>query len=227
MTAAAPALEDLDSRTRRRLAHYATRLLERNASLNLTAARSPAAIEEHLRDSLTLMPFAREPLIDIGSGGGFPAIPLAIVTGYAVTAIEAVAKKGRFLEATAAELGLCLSVIIGRAEEAAHRPDLRARFSSATARGIGRLSTVLELTVPFLVSGGTAVLQRGRPDRDEAVAAAGAAVMLGAEITGEHRIAAPPDERRIVLVRKAAATPSRFPRRSGIPAKRPLGSSHG
>jgi len=223
--AAAGRFEDVDPQTRRRLDRFAALLLERNASLNLTAARSAEGVEEHLCDSLTLMAYVRDPLVDIGSGGGFPAIPLAIATGYAVTAIEAVAKKARFLEATAAELALPLSVVIGRAEETAHRPDLRERFCSATARAIGSFSTVLELTVPFLALGGIAALQRARMEDDEWRAGAHAASLLGAEIIGDSRTATLPDQRRIVLVRKTATTSSRFPRRSGVPAKRPLGTA--
>ncbi|MBC5798465.1 MAG: 16S rRNA (guanine(527)-N(7))-methyltransferase RsmG [Candidatus Eremiobacteraeota bacterium] len=228
MTGAPRRWEDVDGATRRRLDHYAALLLTRNAAFNLTAARSPAAVEEHVRDSLTLLPYVRDPLIDVGSGGGFPAIPLAIATGYAVTAVEAVAKKVRFLRATAAELGLNLSVVAGRAEEAARRPDLRARFGSVTARGVGGFATVLELTVPFLAIDGLAVLQRGRLADAERTAGADAALMLGAALVGEYRAIPESDQRRIVLVRKVSPTAPRFPRRSGVPAKRPLGGArHG
>ncbi len=217
------AIGNLDPATCRQLEKYVELLLDSNATLNLTAARSRAAVEEHLRDSLTVLPYVRDPLVDIGSGGGFPAIPLAIVTGFAVTAIEAVAKKARFLQWVVDELLLKVTVVAARAEEAAHRPELRERFGSATARGIAGAATVLELTVPFLEEGGTAVLQRGRLSDDERAAACDAALVLGAEIAGEVRTGGLSDERRILLARKTAASAPRFPRRAGTPAKRPLG----
>jgi hypothetical protein len=98
-TYAAPAgLDALSPVLRTKIERFADLLLERNASVNLTAARSREAIFEHVRDSLTIAPYLSEPFADIGSGGGFPAIPLAIATGYRGALIEAVAKKARFLD---------------------------------------------------------------------------------------------------------------------------------
>ena len=216
------ALKDLAPAARSQCERYVELLLEFNATHNLTAARSPAAVDEHVRDSLSLIPHVCNPLVDIGSGGGFPAIPLAIATGFAVTTIEAAAKKARFLRFVAEQLGLNVTVLKARAEEAGHRPDLRERFGSATARGIGGVSTVLELTVPFLRKGGVAALQRGWLRDDERAAAWDAALVLGAEIIGERRTGGVDDGRRILLARKTAPSAARFPRRAGIPAKRPL-----
>jgi 16S rRNA (guanine527-N7)-methyltransferase len=102
---------------------------------------------------------------------------------------------------------------------------LREAFASATARAVASTPAVLELTIPFLSIGGVAVLQRGKLDERERSAAADAALVLGAEIVDELAAdpAGPePDERRVLVVRKIAPTGQRFPRRAGIPSKRPL-----
>jgi 16S rRNA (guanine527-N7)-methyltransferase len=215
---------DVDGATRAALARYVALLLERNALVNLTAARDPEAIAAHVRDSFALVPYVRLPLVDIGSGGGFPGIPLAIVLGGPVTLVESVGKKAAFLRDVAAALGLGVTVVRERAEEAARNPALRGRFASATARAVASAPTVIELTVPFLEVGGVAVLQRGRLDERERTAATDAALVLGAEVAAEHPAGAgePGDERRVLLVRKLDPTAQRFPRRAGIPAKRPL-----
>ena len=201
------------------LAAYARLLLKVNASYNLSAARSAREVAAHVADALTLLPYLREPLLDVGSGGGFPALPLAIASGARATLLESVAKKARFLEAVVAELGLPVRVVAARAETAAHLPDLREQFSSATARAVGSLPTVLELTVPFLAPGGRALLQRGSLSEAERRAGEGAALMLGARIAEEVEL---DGVRRIVLAEKYGPTPARFPRRTGIPQKRPL-----
>ncbi len=120
----------LSAGDRERLDAFATFLLEANRNVNLTAARDREAVWEHIEDSLTLAPYVRGPLIDIGSGGGFPAIPLEIVTGVEMTLIESLEKKARFLRAAAERFSLPISVEARRAEEAAHDPALRERFAS-------------------------------------------------------------------------------------------------
>jgi 16S rRNA (guanine527-N7)-methyltransferase len=170
-------------------------------------------------DSLTLARYVEAPLVDVGSGGGLPAIPLAIVTGCPVTLVESITKKAAFLEAAIGTLGLSGHVIPQRAELAGRDPDLRERFGSATARAVSTAPTVLELVVPFLKVGGVAVLQRGKMDARERNAVADAAPMLGAELSEEISLNG---ARRILLVRKTASTPTRFPRRAGVPEKRPL-----
>jgi 16S rRNA (guanine527-N7)-methyltransferase len=210
-----------DVRAAARMETYVALLLERNAELNLTGAKTIEGAFEHVRDSLSLAPYVREPLVDIGSGGGFPAIPLAIALGMRMALVESVVKKARFLREVIAVLDLPVTVHATRAEVAARDPELRERFASATARAVASASTVIELTVPFLQVGGVAILQRGALTPAERAAATDAALVLGAQVTGE--ISFEGDERRRVLVvQKVGATGQRFPRRVGIPAKRPL-----
>lgn len=201
------------------LAHYGAMLLDTNRRFNVTGAGTPEELLPHLLDSLSVAPHVQGPLVDIGSGGGLPAIPLAIATGVHVTLVESTSKKAAFLEAVLGTLNLEGRVIPQRAELAGRDPALRGQFACATARAVSSAPTVLELAVPFLRIGGVAVLQRGRLDERERNAVLDAAPMLGAELSEEIPL---DGERRVLLVKKTMATSQRFPRRTGIPEKRPL-----
>lgn len=209
----------LDAAVRARLARYGALVLAANRRFNLTGAKTAEELAAHLIDSLTVVPYVREPYIDVGSGAGLPAIPVALATGMPVTLVEATAKKARFLESLSEELGIAGTVIAERAESAAHRTDLRERYASGTARALGAAATVAELLIPFLEIGGIAVLQRGAPAPEEEISLEDASLMLGGSLEREIPLE---KDRRIILLRKSAPTPHRFPRRAGVPAKRPL-----
>lgn len=200
------------------LARYGALVLDANRRFNLTGSKTAAEFAPHLLDSLTVLPYLSAPYVDVGSGAGLPAIPVAIAAGMAITMIESTAKKARFLEATLERLGVRGEVLAERAEVAGHAEDLRERFASGTARAVGSASTVAELLLPLIAPGGLAVLQRGGRDDDRS-ALEDAALVLGGAVEREIALEG---GRSIVLVRKTAATPLRFPRRSGVPAKRPL-----
>jgi 16S rRNA (guanine527-N7)-methyltransferase len=204
---------------RERLALYGTLVLEANRRFNLTGAKSADELTQHILDSLTVVPFAHEPYVDVGSGAGLPAIPVAIAASITPTMIEATAKKARFLQTALDALGLDGRVVSERAEIAAHRAGLREQFASGTARAVGTAPTVAELLLPFIELGGTAILQRGAIDAAELRAVEDAALMLGARVENEIIVGG---DRRLLLVRKESSTPLRFPRRPGMPAKRPL-----
>jgi 16S rRNA (guanine527-N7)-methyltransferase len=210
----------VDDAARGRLAHFIRRLLERNDAINLTGARDVAAVLAHVRDSLSIADRIGEPHVDVGSGGGFPAVPLAIVTGRRMSLIESATKKAAFLREIVAELGLAVEVHAVRAEEAGRDQALRGKFASATARAVATVPAVLELTLPLLCVGGVAVLQRGRFDPVERRATSDALLVLGGELLEE--VPGTGEDRRVLIVRKVAPTQARFPRRPGIPAKRPL-----
>ena len=201
------------------LAQYGARLLATNRNVNLTGAKSPEELAPHLVDCLTVAPYITGPLVDVGSGGGLPAVPLAIATGVDVTMIESTTKKVRFLQETIADLGLAGRAIAERAEVAGHDPSLRGQFKSGTARAVSSAPTVLELVLPFLSPGGLGVFQRAAFEPGERNAAEDAALVLGAILEAEVPLEG---ERRILLVRKTGETTLRFPRRVGIPEKRPL-----
>jgi 16S rRNA (guanine527-N7)-methyltransferase len=211
---------------REHLARYGARVLESNRKFNLTGAKNAAEFAPHIIDSVTIAPYIEQSLVDVGSGGGLPAIPLAIVTGVPVLMIESTAKKARFLEEMLAEFGLAGSALAERAEVAAHKEELREHFHTGTARAVSTAPTVVELLLPFIHPGGRAVLQRGTMDDRELQAAEDASLMLGGHVdrvvqqlpeVGEAGIV-----RQLVIVEKTGKTPLRFPRRVGIPEKRPL-----
>jgi len=208
-----------DALHRPELARYGGLVLDRNRSLNLTAARTPEAFAGQILDALTLLPYAASPLIDVGSGAGLPGIVLAIAGGCEVTLVDATAKKVAFLADALRALDLPGRALAGRAEELARDPELRERFACATARAVGPAPTVLELTLPFLCVGGRALLQRGAWEPHESDACADAALVLGGRMSEEITLG---DRRRIVVVDKVAPTVARFPRRAGVPARRPL-----
>jgi 16S rRNA (guanine527-N7)-methyltransferase len=201
------------------LSRYGALVLEANRRVNLTGAKSPAALAPHLLDSLTVASHVREPYVDVGSGAGLPGIPVAFAAGIAVTLIEASAKKAAFLVETLEELNLPGSVIQQRAEDAGHDDALRERFASGTARALSGVTTVAELLLPLIAPGGVAVLQRGRFDERERRSLDDASLMLGGRVESELALEG---ERRILLLRKELPTPLRFPRRAGVPEKRPL-----
>jgi 16S rRNA (guanine527-N7)-methyltransferase len=204
---------------RDRLVRFGRMVLEANRSFNLTGAKSEEDIAVHLLDSLTIVPHVTQDLVDIGSGAGFPAIPVALVTGYPVTLVETTRKKAQFLERVLETFDLRGEVVAERAEIAARSELLRDRFTSGTARAVGSGPTVVELVLPFIAVGGRALLQRGKLDDLERAAMSDAAPMLGAEVEGELPAGG---DRRIIVIRKLSLTPQRFPRRPGIPDQRPL-----
>jgi 16S rRNA (guanine527-N7)-methyltransferase len=202
-----------------RLAAYGALLLEANRRVNLTGAKDAIALVPHLLDALTLAGDVTENLVDVGSGGGLPGIPLALATGARVVLIEPTAKKAAFLARALAACGIDGDVIAERAEVAGRDGRLREQFAFATARAVAQASTVAELTVPFLRIGGRALLQRAALEARERRALTDAAPMLGADLIEERELAG---DHRILVLEKHRATEQRFPRRNGVPGKRPL-----
>ncbi len=166
-------------------------------------------------------------LVDVGSGGGVPGLPLALARpGWRVTLIESERRKAAFLEEAGAALGLGtrLSVRAERAERAGRDAARRDRFGAAVARAVGPAATCLELTLPLVRPGGRAVLYRGPAQAAaDLEAARAAAPLLGGGAPWLRELTLPSGAGRCLLVvPKVAPTPERFPRREGVPAKRPL-----
>jgi 16S rRNA (guanine527-N7)-methyltransferase len=214
------------------LARYRDLLLEWNQRINLTAIREPAAVERlHLVDALGLLrvvsqaELAGARLADIGTGAGLPGIPLAIIApGLRLTLIEATGKKVAFLQAAIDTLGLPgVEALHGRAEELAHRIDLRERFHLVTARALAEMPALLELCLPFCRLGGR-VLAAKKTGIDAEIVAAGRALReLGGEVLARTPLALPGlEDRQVVVVGKVRPTPPAYPRRPGLPAKQPL-----
>ncbi len=211
-----------------RLGHYLAILLDATTRFNLTAITSvEEAWQRHILDSLTLLPVLADlpedaKIADVGSGGGAPALPLAIVMpGAQFTLIEATKKKADFLRAAAERLGLKnVEVLNDRAEALGAHPSLhRAAFDAVTARAVGRLVILSELTVPLAKVGGLVALIKGQKADEELEEAKQALHMLHASHAGT--VDTPTG--RIVVLEKRRTTPIDFPRRPGEPVRAPLG----
>ncbi len=220
---------DLDRDRLAGLAAFHRLFVDANARTNLTAVREPEAVwHRMIVDALTVLPVIGDAatLVDVGTGGGLPGIPLAIARpDLAVTLVEATGKKCEALTRFVEGLGLDrVSVVNGRAETVARDPALRERFDVATSRALGALPVVLELTLPFIAIGGEAIAMKGPAVAAELDGAASALQRLGGG-RPEVRRSYPDDfENDLVLVRipKRRATPRAFPRAPGLPKKQPL-----
>ena len=219
---------DLATETLGRLGAFLDRLLETNRRFNLTAVREPQeAWDRHILDSVSLIPFLPEEgrVIDVGSGGGLPALPLAIACpGLAVTALESTGKKARFIAETAEAMGLeNLEVIQDRAETAGQDPDCRERYDTATARGVGPMNVLLELTLPLVRVGGRVLAMKGARTEQELRDCGDGLMLLGAGPVAVHEtLPGIEPEAVVVEVLKDRRTPAEYPRRPGVPKKEPL-----
>lgn len=226
----------LDDAQLARFAMLSDLLLDWNTRVNLTAITEPAeVVTRHFLDSLTcavaLSPEERArplALLDVGSGAGFPGLPLAIAfPHWQVTLLEATGKKTRFQEAAVAALGLANArALNGRAEELAHQPEHRGCYDVVTARAVATLPTLLEYCLPFARPGGVTIAPKKGDLGAEVAAGERAARVLGARLLAPMPIAVPPlDDGRILLVARALRPcPAQYPRAGGAPLKRPLGS---
>ena len=215
---------------------YYRELAEWNQRANLTAITGyEEAQVRHFLDSLTVcLPYreAAEGLprtirvVDVGSGAGFPGLPLKLAfPDLELHLIESVGKKTAFLEHLSIVLGLdSVTIHTGRAEALAREPELRGSFDLALVRGVARLSLLLEYALPFChVGGKTVALKHGGLETELAESKI-ALSELGGRNAGVFPVSLPglTDNRVAVAFEKVAPTPERYPRRVGIPAKRPL-----
>lgn len=210
---------------------YARELAAWNAHTNLTAITAPDEVRvRHFLDSLTVLAAVPLPpgahVIDVGTGAGFPGLPLAIVRpDLRVTLIEATGKKLAFCQHVAEQLGLTnLDFVHARAEEGGHMPALRERGDLVAARAVARLPALLEYLLPLARVGGLAAAMKGRTAAEEAADSSRALRLLGGKLRGVREFALPglDEPHHLVLVDKVAPTPKGFPRRPGLPVQRPL-----
>ena len=202
---------------------------------NVSAIREPETLEDrHLLDSLSLLGLApvREAstLVDLGSGGGLPAVVLALaLPGLEVTAVESVGKKCRFIEEAARELGLQnLRVWCGRAEILAQGEN-RGTFDAVVARAVASLPVLAELGLPLLRTGGALVAMKGALDpKERAQGERALGILGGGPLEGARVDPFPGAENRwLYVARKMRVTPDGYPRRPGVPQKDPLGRASG
>ena len=204
-----------------------------NRRVNLTAITGYQEVQvKHFLDSLSVVQalptrFASGArIIDVGTGAGFPGVPLRIAfPDVQLALVESVGKKARFLEHLQQLLGQTgVQVFLGRAEQIGHQAEIRESFDLVVTRGVAELSVLAEYTLPLCCSGGKVVAWKHGGIQAEIGRAANSLKILGGQIGRIHRVDQPRlmDDRVLVLVDKIHPTPDRYPRRPGIPAKRPL-----
>ncbi len=216
-----------------RLIAYGKMLAAFNDTVRLVAEAAPDVIvRKHLLDALSCTKAGRigraTTLVDVGSGGGLPGIPLAIVLGCRVLLVEPNRKKAQFLEHVVESLGLTeVEVLRARAEELA-RGELREAADCAVSRALASLPVVLEYCLPLVKIGGCAMAQKGAPAASEVENGRAAAEVLGSdsmEIVPLDVEGLVGGRRCLVVCAKTRLTPGAFPRKPGIARKRPLGSA--
>ncbi|MGE5605196.1 MAG: 16S rRNA (guanine(527)-N(7))-methyltransferase RsmG [Bacteroidota bacterium] len=214
-----------------RVIEYIRILLEANQTTNLTAITDfNEALVKHIYDSLLIMTLpefeSASNFIDVGSGGGLPSIPLAICNPQKkVVSLEATQKKINFQIAAARQLQLTnLFPIWGRAEETAKQSDHREQYDLAIARAVAPLNILAELALPFIKIHGFAIFYKGKEGENEIVKGELAVKTLGAEISGVKSFTLPCNygSRVLIIYRKTQPTPSAYPRKPGVPQKKPL-----
>lgn len=201
----------LDGTARERLEWLAGELLRWNRTHNLTAITDPGEIrEKHLVDSLTLLPLLKDAarLLDLGSGAGFPALPLKIACpGLEIVSVDAVGKKIAFQRHVARILGLAgFTAVHGRAEDLPAQPSYHTGFDVVTARALGNLPLLATLAAPCLAPGGRLIAMKGAEGDVELAAAQAELAALGFACTGRHglRLPASGAERNLLVLQRLA-----------------------
>ena len=213
------------------LVNYEKELMEWNQKFNLTAIRDVESIRtKHFLDSYScVLAWKANPpqrLIDVGTGAGFPGIPLKIIyPTMQVTLVESVGKKAMFCQHVIQTLGLeGIEVLHSRTEDVGQNPAHRETYDWAVARAVANLNILSEYLLPLVKLGGTMLAQKGETGPVEAQAAEKAMKILGGKLKQLIPVNLPGvvDDRYLVLTDKIAATPPKYPRKAGIPMKTPL-----
>lgn len=212
---------------------YAALLVEWNQKMNLTAITEPTdMVIKHFVDSAAaapLLPQGAFSLVDVGTGAGFPGVPLAVLReDCQLTLLDSLNKRLIFLDAVCKELGIKANLVHTRAEEGGRAPAYREQFDVATARAVGGLPLLCEYCLPYVKVGGRFLALKGPTGEEEAARSDAAIKKLGGKTRDVHKFLLPADskgeqaERQIYLIDKVTATPTVFPRPTAKIAKKPL-----
>ena len=213
---------------------YYQELIDWNQRVNLTRITGYEEVQiKHFLDSLSLVLALKPPtgqgdfrLIDVGTGAGIPGIPLKILLPeIKLVLLDATAKKANFLRHIKGKLELDdVEIVVGRAEEVAHKTQYRESFDLVLSRAVAPLPTLVELTLPFCALGGSFIAQKKGDINSEISQAARVISLLGGNLREVKKVDLVEftDERWLIIIDKVSPTPQQYPRRPGIPAKRPL-----
>ena len=218
------ALPQADERALERFEIYQRLLSEWNERMNLTAITDPVEVaEKHFADSLAALPYLKPGMkvIDVGTGAGFPGVPLLIMEpGLELTLADSLQKRLTFLDALLKELGLKAALVHGRAEDLGQNKLYREQYDAALSRAVANLPVLLELTTPFVRVGGTAIAYKGDADQ-ELESAKTAAFLLHVKLRSVD-LDSNLGKRCLIFADKIAPTPRSYPRKAGTPSKKPL-----
>lgn len=208
---------------------YMNLLLEWNEKINLTAITQPEEVKlKHFVDSLTVLKYINDDdkVIDIGTGAGFPGIPLKIMNkNTKITLLDSLNKRINFLNIVIEKLDLSnIQAIHGRAEEIARNKLYREKYDVAVSRAVANLSTLTEYMLPFVKIGGKCICMKGANVNEELERAQNAIKELGGEIerVDNFYLSDNDNERNIIVIKKIKKTKSKYPRKAGTPSKEPL-----
>lgn len=212
-----------------RFALYCAELQEWNRKINLTAITDDEGIAvKHFADSLLPLTMTELPqaarLMDVGSGAGFPSLPMALVRGdLRVTFLDSLQKRLRFLEQLSEKLRVPSTTLHIRAEDAGRNPVHREKYDVVTARAVAAMSTLAEFCLPLVKTGGVFLALKGSSGREELAAGSNAITQLGGKVEAVHDYTLPGGDARVLLViRKERPTLPRYPRETSQIIKKPL-----
>ena len=199
-------------------------LIDWNTRMNLTAITAPEeVVKKHFYDSLAALPYLPDgaKIADVGTGAGFPAIPLLIMNPtLRITLVDSLQKRITFLEEVLKTLQLSAECVHARAEDFGRDPKYRGQFDATVSRAVASLPVLLELTVPLLRVGGKAYCYKG--DVSEELKTAKSALHLLHCTAETVPLESDYGARTLVICTKNAPTPSTYPRKAGLPSKKPL-----
>lgn len=222
---------ELTPKQQRAFSLMAAELLAWNERANLTAITEPGQIEvRHFLDSLSVVRAVKfkpeQRVIDVGTGAGFPGLPLRVLfPQIALTCLEATGKKVEYIQHVARKLDMPdVRVVHARAEEAGQDPAHREAYDVALARAVARLPVLVEYLLPLLKVGGRMVALKGETAAQEVSDSHAALRLLGGEMRRLIPVELPEvaETHYLVLIEKIAASPAQYPRRPGIPSRKPL-----
>ncbi len=204
-------------------------LVEQNKTMNLTAITDPDGIAvKHFADSISVLTAAEMPegsrMLDVGTGAGFPGIPLLIMRpDLDLTMIDSTAKKLKYVENTVNKLGLTATTLHTRAEEAGQSKEYREKFDFVCSRAVAALNVLCEYCLPFVKQNGLFIAMKGAKAQEEIDGAKSAIKLLGGKIIAEKSFSlSDGGERTLVVIKKISQIPPKYPRPSAQIAKKPL-----
>ena len=226
LTAGLPDLGlDLSEEIRNQLCAFGRAMVKQNEVMNLTGITEDEAVAKmHLLDSLTVLStadLAGKSLIDVGCGAGFPGVPLAIAAPTAkITLLDSLGKRMKWLEEVLPTLGVSAECVTARAEEAV--VTRRESYDFATSRAVARLNILLELTAPYVKVGGAVLAMKGAAAREELAECGNAIKKLGLKLEEVKEYPIDGTAHAVIVLRKVAPTPPKYPRRFAQIKKSPL-----